>query len=289
MPAAQVTQMAPVSVIIPTWKRPQQLTKTLDKIYACSPPPSEILIHIDANDTETTETLTNVGYPALRIFIATTRQGPGGGRNLLAREAQQPLLASFDDDSYPMDPDYFSEAVRIMDAHPKAAVLTASVTWRDQVPIPTTSSIVPVRVFENCGCIMRRSVFLQSLGYLPLEQAYGMEEADLALQLLDQGHSILRCPQLRVFHDTTPHRHADPATNAAHIRNTALLAFLRYPLSYWPLGIAQTARRVVYSLKCGRYRGIISGLASIPQTCWKSRHLRKPVHGTTVRLSRSLA
>jgi GT2 family glycosyltransferase len=136
---------------------------------------------------------------------------------------------------------------------------------------------------------MRRSAFLQSLGYLPLEQAYGMEEADLALQLLDQGHSILRCPQLRVFHDTTPHRHADPATNAAHIRNTALLAFLRYPLSYWPLGIAQTARRVVYSLKCGRYRGIISGLASIPQTCWKSRHLRKPVHGNTVRLSRSLA
>lgn len=279
---------SPVSVIIPTWRRPSILAATLHRLLSCTPPPAEILIHVDAGDAETAPTLNHLFGTAVRVFTSDQRQGPGGGRNLLARAASHAILASFDDDSYPSEPDYFTRALALTKQHPHAAVLASSVIWRGQSPAPGSASYFPVRSFENCGCILRRDAFLQTRGYLPLIHAYGMEEADLALQLMDLNYQILFCPALRVFHDTSADRHSDPATNAAHIRNTALLAWLRYPKRYWPLGLAQTLNRTLYAIRKKRFQGICTGLASIPAACWKNCHLRHPVKPTTLRLSRSL-
>ena len=98
---------------------------------------------------------------------------------------------------------------------------------------------------------MRRDAFLVTRGYLPLHHAYGMEEADLALQFLDAGRELLYAPALRVYHDTRLEHHASEAVNAAHIRNTALLAYLRYPIPYWALGALQVLNRVRYAAHRG--------------------------------------
>ena len=72
------------------------------------PSPQEILVHIDAGD-DTTETLLKEFFsPRVRWIQSSTRQGPGGGRNRLIREAKYPLIASFDDDSWPLDPNYMN-------------------------------------------------------------------------------------------------------------------------------------------------------------------------------------
>ena len=84
---------------------------------------------------------------------------------------------------------------------------------------------------------MRRDAFLQTAGYLPLRYAYGMEEVDLALQLLDRGWKIMAASELRVFHDTEMKHHSSPSVNAAQISNVGLLVFLRYPIRYWPLAV----------------------------------------------------
>lgn len=283
-----MTSSCSVTALIPTWNRTNLLGQTLNRILACRPVPDEILIHVDAGDEQTCPQLSYRFQHAVRFLKATSRQGPGGGRNHLVHAARNEILASFDDDSHPLDTDYFARAIALMDQHPAAAVLAAAVTWRGQQPAPDHGPVTPARSYENCGCIMRRSAFLQTHGYLPLEQAYGMEEADLALQLLDKEYTLLQCPELRVFHDASPDRHADAATNAAHIRNTALLAWLRYPRRYWPLGMAQTARRVAYALRQRRFQGIAAGLVSIPKACWNTRSLRRPVRSATIRLSRHL-
>lgn len=284
-----MTSSCPVTALIPTWNRPTLLRQTLERILNCHPVPDEILIHVDAGDEQTCPQLTNRFQHRVRFIKSTSRQGPGGGRNHLVRAARNEILASFDDDSYPLDTDYFARAIALMNQHPAAAVLAAAVNWRGQQPISGSREPRSIRVFENCGCIMRRSAFLQTKGYLPLRLAYGMEETDLALQLLDHGYMLLLCPQLRVFHDICPDRHADAAINAAHIRNTALLAWLRYPKRYWPLGLAQTIRRVAYAIRKKRFQGIAAGLISIPEACWETRKLRQPVRSTTIRLYRSLS
>jgi len=276
-----------LSVTIPTWSRADTLKLSLTKILECRPAPGEILVHVDAGD-EGTARMLEAEFPQVKVLRAAQRLGPGGGRNALAQAASGEWLASFDDDSYPLDADYFARAQALAGEHPKAAVLAAAVVWRGQAPASPEGRAQPARVFENCGCLIRRSAFLSTQGYLPLAQAYGMEEADLALQLLDQGWSILKAPALRVFHDAETQRHGNPETNAAHIRNTALLAFLRYPLKHWTLGLLQTLNRIRYAIQQGRLKGIGAGLLQIPVICWHFRKARRPVSSDTLRRSRRL-
>ena len=282
--------LSKISVVIPTYCRVSKLKICLETIQSCEFPSSEVLVHIDFGDEETEAFLQDSRYPRVRWIMSDRRQGPGGGRNRLIQEAKSPLIASFDDDSCPLDPNYFQIATEIFAAHPQAAVLSAQEIRPKTTPPDPNSPIQPVSCFQNCACLIRRDAFLQTRGYLPLRYAYGMEEADVALQLLDLGWQILDVPQLRVFHDTELSHHASPAINAAHITNTALRVYLRYPPSHWPLGIAQVLNRVKYAaFSARRYDGILQGLAQIPPTLWKYRKQRNPVKASTLALSRQLS
>jgi len=283
---------ASISVIIPTFKRVDSLKKCLDVLLNCLPCPSEFLIHIDDGDTLTEPTLKPLFGSRVRWINSQIRQGPGGGRNKLIKEATFPLIASFDDDSWPILPDYFQVALDTFAKYPKAAVISAQEIRKNhpkQLDKPINTEIREVSCFQNCACLIRREAFLQTSGYIPLRYAYGMEEADVALQLLDKGWQIIDVPSLRVFHDTHLEHHQSPEINAAHIANTALLAYLRYPFSKLPLGIAQVLNRVKYAYSVGRYKGISKGLIQVPQLIWQYRHLRSPVKSSTLALSRQLS
>ena len=278
-----------ISVVIPTWRRPGSLRQALDKILACDPPPAEVLVHIDVGDSETAPMLEREFAGRVTSFQTATTQGPGGGRNLLLQRAKSSLAASFDDDSWPLDADYFATAARLMDANPRAGVLTGRVTLRGETPTAQPNAVSAVASFEGCACVYRREAFLATRGFLPLRHAYGMEEVDVALQLMNAGGDILRASSLRVYHDSELQHHVSPEINAAHITNTALLAYLRYPIRYGPLGALEVLNRMRYSLKMGRHRGILKGLLTIPFTVWKYRALREPVKVETLRRSRQLA
>lgn len=215
-------------------------------------------------------------------------QGPGGSRNLLIRRAKHPLVVSLDDDSWPEDRDFFARAVDAMARYPKAAVLASSVRVKGHDRDTRVERGREAANFENCGCVIRKEAFLQIHGYVPLRHAYGMEEVDVALQLLDRGWVIRYEPSLRVYHDTEMSHHPSAAVNAAHITNTALLAFLRYPLRFWPLGAWQVINRVRYAVSVGRWRGILTGLLQIPAACWQYRRYRQTVGPETVRKARGL-
>jgi GT2 family glycosyltransferase len=278
------------SAVIPTFNRPGTLSKCLEKLLNCDPAPQEILVHVDAADLTTEPTLKPLFGNQVRWLHSKIRQGPGGGRNRLIREAKFPIIASFDDDSWPLDQDYFQTATEIFALYPQAAVINCQEIRPDDLsPPPRNNQIKEVNCFQNCACLIRREAFLQTSGYLPLRYAYGMEEADVALQFLDHGWQILESSNLRVFHDTQLVHHNNPSINAAHIANTALLAYLRYPTIYFPLGILQVLNRIKYAASVGRWEGISKGFFSIPQLIWKYRYQRDPVKVNTLILSRQLA
>lgn len=278
-----------ITVIIPTWCRPASLRHALELILACDPAPAEVLVHIDAGDTETAPMLEREFSGKVTLFRSETTQGPGGGRNLLLQHAQCPLVASFDDDSWPLDTDYFAAAARLMEANPQAGVLTGRVTLRGETPATKSEAVWPMASYESGACVYRREAFLATRGFMPLRHAYGMEEADVALQLMDAGWTILRASSLQVFHDSELQHHVSAQINAAHITNTALLAYLRYPIRYWPLGALQVMNRVRYSLKSKRHQGILKGLLAIPVTAAQFRAHRRPVRPATIQRSRRLA
>jgi GT2 family glycosyltransferase len=268
--------MSPVSVVIPTYRRCRELGVAIRKIIDCRPPPSEIIVHVDAGDVETEPWLRRE-FPTVQVLQSAHRVGPGGGRNTLVGAALSDIVASFDDDSYPLDPDYFARLSEVFSRRPDAAVVASQIVHRGE-PAPNAAATVGAStLFVGCGVAYRRRDFLECGGYVPLAVAYGMEEVDLAIRLTSRGKHIYFSPWLRVFHDMDFSRHRNASITAASIANLALLTYLRYPVRYWPYGFMQVVNRVCWLLTVRRFPGIVTGLLRIPAHIWSHRRYRETV------------
>lgn len=262
--------------MLPAHARIGKTLETLDRLMACQPPPAEILVHVAASQTEMRAALEP--YAAdIRLLVSDINPGPGGARNRMLQAASHELVASFDDDSYPTDPDFFACLPRCFDSLPEASILALNIHEpRDPVP-QREGSPRPVPDFVGCGCAYRRSHFLEADGYVPIPIAYSMEEADLALRYAERGRQVWFAPDLRVYHDTVLSHHASPRVAAMQVANTALFAFLRYPVSRWPLGFVQICNKWIDTLRRGRVRGALFSAFWIPVQLVRYRSYRKPV------------
>lgn len=265
-----------ISAIVTAYERIEQTLATLKIIQNCEPRPDEILVHVDGNRRHCADVIKDV-FPAVRVLLSSENVGPGGGRNKLMAAAANELVASFDDDSYPIDSDYFGRALQLFANHPHASVICAALYHRGETIALDEHKAEWTADFSGGACIYRRDAFLAAGGYVPLPVAYGMEEVDLALRLHSRGGRILTSSWLRVFHDTDLRRHADSRVTAGSIANLALLAYLRYPASLWPVGLGQCAKRVLWLLRHGRWRGIALGVTMIPRHLRAHRQYRLPL------------
>lgn len=271
----------PVTIAIPTFKRQEKLLISLNKILQCNPRPDEIIIHIDNND-DSTEKKIKEQYPDLKIIKSQTRVGPGGGRNKIINEAKNKIVASFDDDSYPIDTDYFTRLITLFEKLPNAAVIGAEVYHIDESIELARYAAEKTTNFIGCGCAYRRDVFKQTTGYVNLPLAYGMEEVDLALRIVDLKWEIIHSPWLRVFHNTRLEHHNNPKVTAASIANQILLTYLRYPIIFWWLGFLQCLNRIFWLIKHHRLNGIIQGIVLIPQLILEHFCERKTVSANSL-------
>jgi GT2 family glycosyltransferase len=271
-----------ISAIVTAYERTEQTIATLHVIQSCVPAPDEILVHVDANQVECEKAI-HERFDGVRVLRSEEHVGPGGGRNKLVEAAQFELVASFDDDSYPIDSDYFARALRMFEQFPDASVVCAALYHAGESIGLDDHSAQWTADFSGGACIYRRKAFLDAGGYVPLPIAYGMEEVDLAIRLHAQGGKILTTRWLRVFHNTDLQRHADPRVTAGSIANLALLAYLRYPISLWSIGVGQCANRLVWLLRRGRRQGILKGITMIPAHLRANRRFRLPVSSSAVR------
>lgn len=203
--------------------------------------------------------------------------------------AQCEIVASFDDDSYPVQSDFFERLLQAFASLPQASILAMPI---DEPQSPaSTSATTPIQVagFVGCGCAYRRSHFIESSGYIPIPIAYSMEEADLALRYTAAGRHIFFHPQLRVYHNTLLSHHASASVAAMQVANTALFAYLRYPASRWLLAIGQVAHKWLDTLQRKRWRGAALALPLIFAQCWQYRHYRAVVPSSTVDHLRRMA
>lgn len=273
---------AGISAIVTAYERVEQTFETLRIIQSCTPAPDEVLVHVDADRVECEDAI-RAAFPKVRTLRSTEQVGPGGGRNKLMNAAKFELVASFDDDSYPIDSDYFARALNVFERFPDASVICAALYHTGESIGLDERRAQWSADFSGGACIYRRSAFLEAGGYVPLPVAYGMEEVDLAIRLHSRGGKILTTPWLRVFHNTDLKRHGDPRVTAGSIANLALLAYLRYPVSLWAIGIGQCANRLLWLLRHGRSRGILKGLTMIPAHLRANHQYRLPVSKQALR------
>ena len=271
-----------ISAIVTAYERIDQTLNTVHILESCDPKPDEILVHVDGNRIDCVKAVVSA-FPQIRVLTSSEPVGPGGGRNKLVGAASHEFVASFDDDSYPIDADYFARVLQLFDRFPDASIICASLYHAGEAIGLAERNAKWTADFSGGACVYRRDAFLNAGGYVPLPVAYGMEETDLALRLHARGGKILFSSWLRVFHDTDLQRHAEPQVTAGSIANLALLAYLRYPVSLWSIGVWQCVNRVLWLLRHGRHRGIWRGLTMIPGHLRAHRRFRLTVSNRALR------
>lgn len=253
--------------MVPACKRVEALLKTLGVIKSCVPCPDEVLVHVDGAAPAILRALA-AHHPDVHVLTSSERIGPGGARNRLIQTARHELVANFDDDSFPDQPDYFARVLRLAADFPDAAMFSAaSQDFEKAMPGPHA-----IAVSSGCGCVFHKSWHMRTRGFVPLPIAYGMEEVDISLQLHALGGIIVHDPDLHVKHDKEPPTEVSAETNAAVIANMALFPYLRYPPLLWPAGLWQVLRRVVYVVRAGWPQGVWRGIQMIPGRLGTHRH-----------------
>jgi GT2 family glycosyltransferase len=258
-----MTKPAPVTVGIPTFGRGSRVVETLERLTKCDPPPVEVIVHVDRSNGEIERELA-ARFPTVRLLSSPENVGPGGGRHRCLLACTQPFFASFDDDSWPIDGDFFAQVTALFERHDRAALLAASIYFPGEVVQERASEMRIVSDYTGCGYAIRTDAYRQTAGHIDRSCPYGFEEVDLAMQLHALEWSIFQCRSLRVFHDTQLSHHAGAEVVAGTVQNVALRAYLRYPVLLWPRAVLQLCNVVWFMLKMKRFAGLGRGLRGIP-------------------------
>lgn len=275
----EVSMVTPVCAILPTQLRRREVLGVLERIYSCDPVPAEVRVHVNggARECVVTEAEILARFPRVILSRSEENLGPGGARNHLIEASGCEYVAGFDDDSHPIDGDYFARVEALFGAYPEATILSAEIFHRGEQPRNDERRAYWAWDYIGCGCAYRRSRFLAAGGHVVRWVPYTIEEPDLCLRIVARNERVLHTGWLRVLHDTTLSHHSDPRVNGGALANVALAAWVRYPaISLWRAPF-QVARRFVFCAGLGRWAGLFAGLVSIPALLWRHRTDRRPV------------
>jgi glycosyltransferase involved in cell wall biosynthesis len=201
--------MIGVSVVVPTFRRPELLARCLSALAAqdFEATAFEILIADDAGSAETRRQVEafaarsrqEVGYVAV-----SGRHGPASARNAGWRATRGALIAFTDDDCIP-DPHWLSAGVAAF-----AGDIDA-VTGRVVVPLPEVptdyqrdASGLARAEFVTANCFCRREALEAVGGFDERFSAAWREDSDLEFSLLSAGRRIARAEAAIVVHPVRP-------------------------------------------------------------------------------------
>jgi GT2 family glycosyltransferase len=174
-------------------------------------------------------------------------------RDRLLRAATADLVASFDDDSYPLDRDFFSRLRQLSADHPEVAVFSFPEIRNDGSFATSTKSMSSpphlVSAYANCAAAMRRDTYLQSPGF-PAFFGHMYEEPDFALQCYALGKVVRFEPTLSVRHLVSERQREPIRRHHLNARNELWSVWLRCPWPWLPLvGVFRVWRQFLYA--CG--------------------------------------
>jgi GT2 family glycosyltransferase len=271
---------APVSVVIATRNRANELLGTLARLRALPERPS--IVVVDNGSTDGTAELVRANHPDVRVVGLRRNQG-GAARTVGARLVDSPYVAFSDDDSW-WAPGALRRAAELLDQHPRLAVLAARVLVGpdrrlDPVceemahsPLPPAADLPGPSVlgFVACGAVVRRAAFLE-VGGFDIRLGVGGEEELLAVDLAASGWGLAYVDEVVAHHHPSPVR--DPSgRRRIQVRNALWSAWLRHPVGSAARRTAHLAALALH--QPGASSGLLLAMLGLP---WVLRE-RRPVH-----------
>ncbi len=201
--------MARVSVVVPTYRRPDRLDRCLAALAAQRLEPSayEVLVADDADDEATrrqVEGWAARSIAAVHYLAVTGPHGPAAARNLGWRRAVGAIIAFTDDDCLP-DPGWLAAGLAALDGGAVAA------TGRVVVPLPESptdyerdAAGLEGAEFVTANLFCRRDALAAVGGFDERFAVAWREDSDLHFALLERGGRIVAAPDAVVVHPVRP-------------------------------------------------------------------------------------
>jgi GT2 family glycosyltransferase len=200
-----------VSVVVPTYRRPDLLGRCLAALAAQDFDPSayEVLIADDATSDDTreqVEAFAAAARPAVRYVPVSGLHGPAAARNTGWRAARGSVIAFTDDDCVP-DRGWLAAGIGVLERDPELAAVTGQVV----VPLPANptdyerdAAGLERAEFVTANCFCRRDILERLGGFDERFTAAWREDSDLHFRLLARGAKLLKVPDAVVVHPVRP-------------------------------------------------------------------------------------
>jgi GT2 family glycosyltransferase len=201
-----------VSVVIPTYKRPDLLERCLAALVAQRFPKEsfEIVVADDGPDESVRRVVRNWalltrGAPEIRYVPVTDTQGPAGARNRGWEAADSPIIAFTEDDTV-AQPDWLVEGYQVILASPKYIAASGRVVapqTQDRAPADHVddSGQPDAAEFETANCFVRRSALEAIGGFDERFTSAWREDSDLHFTLMKSlPGEIVKAPRAVVEH-----------------------------------------------------------------------------------------
>lgn len=251
MPIGSRDELLPVTVVVPTWRRPDWLRNCLDGLLAQMPQPERVLVVARPDDFETLEVLRSYGDQVDLTEVCS----PGHVAPIRAalKAVQSPVMMIIDDDARPLRSDWVRtlyEAVsrprvgvvgsRVVEENVVRRVTKNSgrVTWTGRVVANVAGRNDEAPVEVDClpeGNWAWRTELLRSLriGAIFDEGDASMYGLDLCLQARQLGWSVQFVSGAPIRHYSAPRVAAPERTDrnnavASYTRNVTYVALSRF-------------------------------------------------------------
>jgi len=232
-----------VSVVIPTYKRPELLARCLDALLAQTMPAYcyEVIVVDDGSDEETRVACADVARrscdragPVVRYLRPQGTRGPAAARNRGWRAAQGRVVAFTDDDTIP-DREWLANGEAAM------ALNGVEAAWgRVHVPMPPAmtdnarnTAGLENAVFVTANAFVRRAALRDVGGFDERYRRAWREDTDLYFALVQRfgAAAVVAAPAALVLHPVRDARFLVSIGQQANMAFDALL-FKKYPGLY---------------------------------------------------------
>ncbi|MEC5406065.1 glycosyltransferase [Paraburkholderia sp. MPAMCS5] len=252
-----------VSVVVPTYRRPDMLAKCLGALAEQDFPADryEIVVCDDGPDDATRDCVTRFADEqarrglSVRYVPVTRTQGPAGARNAGWQLARSPVIAFTDDDTLP-DPHWLEEGLTAIRQDAAAAA------GRIVVPLPDSptdyeadASGLERAEFATANVFVARSFLTLTGGFDERFTSAWREDSDLQFALLQAGGKIVRASNAIVVHPVRPARWGVSISQQKKSQFDALL-YKKHP-ELFRTRIRSAAPLLYYLILCAAVAAVI--------------------------------
>ena len=260
-----------ISVVIPTYRRPQLLYKCLQALLQqhIRPYDYEIIVVSDGPDQLTSkqvEKFNSAGIVNIRFLPLDSKRGPAAARNHGWQNALADLIAFTDDDCIP-DSDWLFALIEEY-YHKQKAPDYIAFTGRIRVPLNRTptdfelnTSHLETADFVTANCACSRKALVKTGGFDERFEMAWREDSDLEFKLIEYNIPIVKVPEALILHPARSAKWGVSIKEQKKVMFDALL-YKKYP-ELFRKKIQQQPAIPYYLIICSFTVLIVAALAGI--------------------------